>query len=131
MKSLLKRAIWLCLIILIAAGGYVAYERWIKKQPIPEGLIQANGRIEGDHVTIAGKFAGRIKKLIVREGDAVKEGQVLEVELPQQLACVTKRSRTQRFNILRVRTYLPYKISLPECYFSSWKKGDLPRLSLA
>ena len=89
MKSLLKRAIWLCLIILIAAGGYVAYERWIKKQPIPEGLIHANGRIEGDHVSVASKFAGRVDKLLAREGDTVKQGQLLvQLDDPQVRAKV-------------------------------------------
>ena len=89
MKSLLKRAIWLCLIILIAAGGYVAYERWIKKEPLPEGLIQANGRIEGDHVSIASKFSGRVEKLLAREGDTVKQGQLLlQLDDPQVQARV-------------------------------------------
>ena len=44
---------------------------------IPEGLIQANGRIEGDTVTIASKVAGRIASMEAREGDSVKAGQLL------------------------------------------------------
>jgi HlyD family secretion protein len=44
---------------------------------LSEGLIQANGRIEGDHVTIASKFAGRIQELLAREGDTVHAGQIL------------------------------------------------------
>lgn len=43
----------------------------------PEGLIQANGRIEGDLVSIASKVPGRIVRIEVREGDSVKGGQVL------------------------------------------------------
>jgi HlyD family secretion protein len=46
---------------------------------LPEGLIQANGRIEGDRVSVAGKFPGRIADLLVREGDSVTPGQVLAV----------------------------------------------------
>jgi HlyD family secretion protein len=44
---------------------------------IPDGLIQANGRIEGDTIAVAGKIAGKIASVEVREGDAVKEGQLL------------------------------------------------------
>jgi len=38
---------------------------------------QANGRIEGDHYTVAGKIAGKIIELKAREGDEVHKGQVL------------------------------------------------------
>lgn len=62
--------------IVLAAGGYFAYERWAGVQRLPEGLIQANGRIEGDHVTLSSKVAGRVRALHAREGDAVTEGQV-------------------------------------------------------
>ncbi len=45
--------------------------------PLPEGLIQANGRIEGDHYSVASKFSGRIAELKAREGDEIDKGQVL------------------------------------------------------
>jgi HlyD family secretion protein len=79
MKSFIKPLTWTGLMVIIVAAAYTAYVRWIKIEPLPPGLIQANGRIEGDHVTIAGKFQGRINKLLVREGDAVKKGQVVAV----------------------------------------------------
>jgi len=44
---------------------------------LPEGLIQTNGRIEGDHYTVASKVPGKVMQLLAHEGDAVKEGQVL------------------------------------------------------
>ena len=53
-------------------------------RPLPVGLIQTNGRIEGDHVMISSKFSGRLGLLAVREGDTVKAGQLLmKVEDPQ------------------------------------------------
>ena len=58
MKSVFKRFISVVVILLIATVGYLSYEYWIKKEPLPDGLIQANGRIEGDHVAIASKFSG-------------------------------------------------------------------------
>lgn len=61
------------------AGLYVAYDRWADSGRLLEGLIQANGRIEADDVTVASKFAGRVEQLIAREGDSVTAGQVVVV----------------------------------------------------
>lgn len=65
------------LAIFMAIGGYVVLDRWVLNQGLPDGLIQANGRIEGDHVTVASKFPGRIKELLVREGATATAGQVV------------------------------------------------------
>jgi HlyD family secretion protein len=67
----------MALAIPVAIGVYVALDRWILNSGLPDGLIQANGRIEGDHVTVASKFPGRVLELRVREGAAVTTGQVL------------------------------------------------------
>lgn len=67
------------LAISVAVGIYLALDRWILNQGLPDGLIQANGRIEGDHVTIASKFPGRIAELRAREGDTVARDQPLVI----------------------------------------------------
>jgi HlyD family secretion protein len=67
----------LAALALLAAGSYFAYQRLGRKPVLPEGLLQANGRIEGDTVVVASKFAGRISKLLAREGDSVREGDVI------------------------------------------------------
>lgn len=72
-----KQIITGALFVVAAVGGYVVLDRWVWSSGLPEGLIQANGRIEGDHVTIASKFPGRIQELLVREGATVTAGQVL------------------------------------------------------
>lgn len=61
---------------LFAATAYFFYVQ-SGTHTLPDGLIQANGRIEGDHVIVAPKVASRIAELRVREGDAVHAGQVL------------------------------------------------------
>ncbi len=65
------------LILAIGGGGFFALDRWVWHSGLPDGLIQANGRIEGDHVTVASKFPGRIHTLLAREGATVRAGQVL------------------------------------------------------
>lgn len=64
-------------VIAVAIGVLVALKGGVWNSGLRDGLIQANGRIEGDHVTVASKFPGRIQQLLVREGDTVQPGQVL------------------------------------------------------
>lgn len=77
MKMPRKPLVAVALMVGAAILAYVALDHWIWKATLTEGLIQANGRIEGDHVTVASKFPGRIRELLVREGATVTAGQVL------------------------------------------------------
>ncbi|MCA9171959.1 MAG: HlyD family secretion protein, partial [Planctomycetales bacterium] len=79
MAKFFKRVVILLLLVGCTAGGYYAWDRWGRVEPLPDGLVQANGRIEGDHVTVASKFAGKINEILVREGESVKAGQVLAI----------------------------------------------------
>jgi HlyD family secretion protein len=73
-----SRVVFILIIMLaLSATGYFVYHWWGNRVQLPDGLIQANGRIEGDHVTVSSKFAGRVERLLAREGDSVKAGQVL------------------------------------------------------
>jgi HlyD family secretion protein len=78
----------LLLLLVVAGAGYW----WLQSRPLlPPGFASGNGRLEADEVDIDTKFAGRILKLNVDEGDLVKAGQVvaamdtrdLEAELKQ------------------------------------------------
>jgi HlyD family secretion protein len=60
----------------VAAAAWFAYDQGARR-PLPEGLLQANGRIEGDSIVVASKFPGRVVELLVREGDDVQAGQEL------------------------------------------------------
>ncbi|MFH1034521.1 MAG: HlyD family efflux transporter periplasmic adaptor subunit [Pseudomonadota bacterium] len=60
-----------------AVAALVAAMLWLRQPPLPQGLIQANGRIEGDHYAVAGKIAGKISQLLAREGERATQGQVL------------------------------------------------------
>jgi len=77
MKIGRKQLGMIALTIPVAIGVYLAFDRLILNSGLPDGLIQVNGRIEGDHVTVASKFPGRVQELLVREGATVTQGQVL------------------------------------------------------
>lgn len=73
----------LIVLILVVAGALWYAQR---DSGLPDGLIQANGRLEGDRVAISSKFAGKLLALRVGEGDTVKAGQVLAVLDDSQIA---------------------------------------------
>lgn len=76
-KNPVRRYVVLGLTLALLASGYVAYEYSTERGRLPDGLIQANGRVEGDDVTVSSKAAGRIVAVEVREGQAVETGQIL------------------------------------------------------
>lgn len=68
--------VWLALAAAVLIGAGWAW--WLVTEPdSTEGLLQVNGRIEGDRISVAPKSAGRVVELAVREGDLVTAGQVL------------------------------------------------------
>ncbi|MCA3243366.1 MAG: secretion protein HlyD, partial [Rubrivivax sp.] len=50
-------------VLALAAGAWY----WWADRAAPSGLLQINGRIEGDQIAVAPKAAGRISELLVRE----------------------------------------------------------------
>lgn len=67
----------LIILILLAAIGYTVWKKVLQPVPVPEGVVQLSGRIEGDDAAIAPKTAGRIAEIRFREGDQVKAGDVI------------------------------------------------------
>ncbi len=66
------------IVVLVLAG--ISYLYLGRTHQLPEGLLQVNGRVEGDTVIIAGKQSGKVIAIHVQEGDDVKADQLL-VEL--------------------------------------------------
>jgi multidrug efflux pump subunit AcrA (membrane-fusion protein) len=61
------------LVALIAVGA------WFFLQPRPDtaGLVKGNGRIEATEIDVPTKIAGRVRDVLVDEGDFVEAGKVL------------------------------------------------------
>ncbi|MET0514688.1 MAG: efflux RND transporter periplasmic adaptor subunit [Nitrospiraceae bacterium] len=77
MKTPKRHVLVIVVLVVLLGGGYLVLGAGFWNRGLPEGLIQANGRIEGDHLTVASKFPGRIQELLVREGDSVTREQVM------------------------------------------------------
>jgi HlyD family secretion protein len=66
------------LLVFMVAVLVAAWQWWQSRQPqLPAGIVSGNGRIEADEVDITTKYAGRVKEILVHEGDLVKADQVL------------------------------------------------------
>lgn len=93
MKSSLR---WLPPVILIAlaAAGYYAWQR-SEDGALPQGIASGNGRIEAVEIDVSTKAAGRIKEILVGEGDLVKAGQVLARMDTVQLEAQRRQAEAQ------------------------------------
>lgn len=76
------------LVAILIGGGYFAWQKF-KPLEVPLGFTKSNGRLEAERTDIATKFPGRVKQVLVDEGDSVKAGQILVImdtaELEAQL----------------------------------------------
>lgn len=100
------RLIGAALLAIAAAIGVVVWATRSSGDP-PEGFAKTNGRIEAERADIATKFAGRLEKVLVKEGDAVTAGQVLakldtaELEAQLREAEASKRQAEQQLDQAR------------------------------
>jgi HlyD family secretion protein len=60
----------------LIAGGVGAWFL-LRKPALPEGFAGGNGRLEAKEIYISTKYPGRIKDVLVDEGDTVEAGQVV------------------------------------------------------
>jgi HlyD family secretion protein len=97
----MKKLLWRVLLLgILGAASYAGWQWWklAHQNPLPEGIVSGNGRIESIQVDIAAKYGGRIKEILAREGDLVDDGQVLatmdtseqEAELAQDKASLAE-----------------------------------------
>ena len=76
----MKQRLALIIFVLALVGLGVWFYRKVESgKPLPEGLLQVNGRLEADHILVSTKFAGRVKELRAEEGDWVQGARILAV----------------------------------------------------
>ncbi len=79
----------IAIVLLIAAAGYAGWQRF-KPQSLPSNIVSANGRIEATEIDIATRTPGRVKDILVSEGDFVTAGQTL-VEMDTEVLQAQRR----------------------------------------
>ena len=72
-----KKQLILVFAVLVIAGGAIAAWLILSKPGLPPGFAAGNGRLEAKEVDIAAKYPGRLKTVLVDEGDTVDTGQVV------------------------------------------------------
>lgn len=82
------------LVAIAVAGGYAAW-RQSKTGDLPEGIAGGNGRIEAVEIDIATRSAGRIREILVNEGDFVTAGQVIARMDTDQLEAQRREAEAQ------------------------------------
>lgn len=76
--NLPPKSVWLVSgLVALAMLAVAVWWFWLRTPPLPEGLIQTNGRIEGDHHAVAAKVSGKVVEVLAREGNSVEKGKVL------------------------------------------------------
>src|SRR3954451_16239857 len=89
-----KRWILIRVVALAIAAGYFAWQQFGKPR-LPADIASGNGRIEATEIDISTKTAGRLKEILVNEGDFVTAGQVLAQMDTAQLEAQRRQALAQ------------------------------------
>ena len=83
-------------VILVVAGG--AYYGWktYAGDGLPDHIASGNGRIEAVEIDISAKSGGRVKEILVGEGDFVTAGQILASMDTDQLQAGLRQAEAER-----------------------------------
>ena len=94
MKS--SRSGWViaAVVAAVAVGGFAAWQK-LHPSDLPEGFASGNGRIEAVEIDIATKTAGRIREILVDEGDFVTADQVIARMDTDQLQAQRREAEAQ------------------------------------
>lgn len=76
MKKGIRTAGWIAAAAVAAVAGLLLWQ-YLRPTGLPAGFASGNGRIEAVEVDVATKLPGRVKTILVDEGDYVHAGQAL------------------------------------------------------
>lgn len=85
---------WIALAAVVVAVGWTLAQQ-LAAPRMPGWIASGNGRIEAVAIDISARTGGRIREILVREGDRVAQGQVLARMDTQQLDAQLREARAQ------------------------------------
>src|SRR5882762_11527165 len=83
-----KRIIILVILVAVVTGTAL-YAAWFRR----DTALQGSGTVEARNIRVGSKIGGRIDKVLVREGDSVRPGQVLITFDDHELRAALQQSR--------------------------------------
>lgn len=89
-----KTWIWLIAAGLAAVAGWYLVQK-LETGQMPHGIASGNGRIEAVSIDIAARTGGRIRDIVVQEGETVAAGQILAHMDMQQFEAQLREARAQ------------------------------------
>ena len=92
-----QRKKWLitAIVVLIIGGLGIAVWQIFGKDDKNEGLVSGNGRIEAVEIDVAARTPGRVKDILVREGELVAAGQVVALMDTEVLEAEHRQAEAQ------------------------------------
>jgi len=94
MTSTRKRWLLAIVVAALAVSGYYAWTA-LRTADLPDGVASGNGRIEAVEIDVATLTAGRLKDVLVDEGDIVEAGAILAHMDIDQLEAQLRQSQAQ------------------------------------
>ena len=92
---MLGRRISIVVAIVLVAGAAYYYLAMPREELLPDGIVQGNGRVEAVQVDVSTKIPGRVREIVVREGDLVEIGEVVARMDVAQLNAQLMRARAE------------------------------------
>ncbi|HEY9152402.1 MAG TPA: efflux RND transporter periplasmic adaptor subunit [Anaerolineales bacterium] len=86
------------IVLVVAAIGYFAYQAWSQSNAASQ--LQASGTIEATNVNVAPEEPGKVKDVLVNEGQTVKAGDVL-MHLDDSLFQAQKEQAVAALNVAK------------------------------
>lgn len=93
-KVLSLRWFWIAAIVIAAAAGWYLTQRFAEPE-LPDWIASGNGRIEAVAIDISARTGGRVREIVVEEGQTVARGEALAHMDTLQLDAQMREARAQ------------------------------------